>query len=288
MPFLVMKGTFRVAGTEPDGDTVQFILDDPSVIGAFRGRKPEINSSGRIKVRFEGIDALETHFNAKGLGEVQQPNPWADQATDRMLQLSGTTNIVWPDRKKAVRKATGGRGYILARPDKGVDKNKRVVGLVFSGTTAWSDGTQVRLDASGLGTSVNLTLAAEGLAYPIYYETLYYDLRDEFTRVVRQARSGNKGVWASDKSAGVQVTQAADVTVRNPVWPKLFRRITEYMGSQGGGANFSGFKNWLEASGERVWIQSRGQSTSIDEIVTVNGSTIGINVDLTDIIIEPK
>ena len=69
--YTLIKGQYSIhnpsdprRGPQPDGDTVNFFPDSLDFVRAlkrFSGRAPDI-SNGHINVRYEGIDALETHF----------------------------------------------------------------------------------------------------------------------------------------------------------------------------------------------------------------------------------
>src|SRR5438874_11805543 len=72
-------------GHQPDGDTVTFHADDVALVRSLRwlsGRGPNVNTRGNIPVRYEGIDALETHFQ----GAHQQIH-FANAARDENLRL---------------------------------------------------------------------------------------------------------------------------------------------------------------------------------------------------------
>ena len=70
-------------GPQPDGDTITFKPNDRSLVTSLKKYGsfwPDFNKRGTIPVRFEGIDALETHFNG-----AHQELKLADKARDFML-----------------------------------------------------------------------------------------------------------------------------------------------------------------------------------------------------------
>ena len=83
MPFIVIKGTYRLCGGspshptgfEPDGDSMEFRPDDPDLLDRLErvGRPCRLSSIGSTQLRFDGIDALELHY-----GGTHQPRPLAD------------------------------------------------------------------------------------------------------------------------------------------------------------------------------------------------------------------
>src|SRR5690349_18807079 len=73
-------------GPQPDGDTVQVHPNSIVLVlklPRFSGRAPSINN-GHINVRYEGIDALETHFQGD-----HQDLTFANAARGRNLELLG-------------------------------------------------------------------------------------------------------------------------------------------------------------------------------------------------------
>jgi hypothetical protein len=88
VPFLVITGTFHLVGRTPagnpsgfapDGDSVQFRPTDHSLLERLTrvGRPYRLTSIGSTQLRFEGIDALELHFDGS-----LEPRPLADRARD--------------------------------------------------------------------------------------------------------------------------------------------------------------------------------------------------------------
>ncbi len=95
MPFLMIKGSFFARGYSPDGDSTRFAADDPGLWRHLEGRRVRPNRRGHVRLRLEGIDALETHFSARGsIGDTHQPLALADAATDLALTPHGAL----PDR----------------------------------------------------------------------------------------------------------------------------------------------------------------------------------------------
>lgn len=87
MPFTLIHGTFRLVGRtrggkdtgfEPDGDSMQFKPDNAKLLDRLQnGSASRLTSIGSTQLRFEGIDALELHFEGS-----HQPRPLADNARD--------------------------------------------------------------------------------------------------------------------------------------------------------------------------------------------------------------
>src|SRR5207253_3096906 len=88
--YLIHRADDPRRGPQPDGDTVRFVPDDLQLLSSlprFSGRPPDIRSGG-INVRYECIDALETHFEG-----AHQDNTFSVGARDKNLALLGYTNV---------------------------------------------------------------------------------------------------------------------------------------------------------------------------------------------------
>src|SRR5262245_37648550 len=104
--YTLIKGQYSIhnaahprQGPQPDGDTITFIPDSIALVQGLRrlsGRAPDIRN-GHINVRYEAIDALETHFPTGNIS-THQDLTYANAARDRNLALVGFTNVVFfPD-----------------------------------------------------------------------------------------------------------------------------------------------------------------------------------------------
>jgi endonuclease YncB( thermonuclease family) len=244
MPFTLIKGSFRVVGMSPDGDSIRFAADDRSLINNLPGGPPDPNPRPTVQLRLEGIDALETHYAAR-----HQPTQWAHAARDRLLDFVGIRNVVWDANQATVVSANDGtRGWILSRQK---EKYGRPVAFLFAGESAEPDGSQIMLQIDLLRQSFNHTALAEGLAYPTYYEGLFSDLRNELTSVAQAARANDLGLWPVDRStAGFDATSLAVIIDDVAILPKLFRRLSDYMATAGTAV---GFREALALSQEPVW-----------------------------------
>ncbi len=277
MPFILIKGTFHVVGFSPDGDSIRF----KAKLASHWNLLPRaVDRSGmKAQLRLEGIDALETHYRSE---DLHQPKAFAEEARDELLSRLGITNVVWGE-KKVTSADDETDGYILTRD---TDGKGRPVCFVFAGDTPKPDGkTDAHLTPKWLKDSVNYKLAAAGLVYPMYYETLYYDLRNTLTAAVASARATPNTVWAVDKSPAVKVTSLGVLQTKHPVFPKLFRRLAEYLSDVN--TTVSGFKAWLAQKNEKVFVLSRGQPTHFDTVVEQTGKTVKLTVLPEDLVFEP-
>lgn len=212
MPFILIRGFFDPTSGVPDGDSVRFKAtdeDDP-LFDKLDGKvKVEFKSGGQVQLRYEGVDALEK-------GAI---SPFSEDATEGNIQLLGGRK---PDLA----------GYILSRR---TDPYGRPVCFVFTGDAPnWDNsggGEQLQVDL--LRQSVNYKLLQEGHVYPMFYDTLYKELRDEMVVATKEARAAKRGIWPADRSTiGFRVDIPLDLEKLPPIFPKLWRRLQTFYQQQ--------------------------------------------------------
>jgi endonuclease YncB( thermonuclease family) len=285
MPFIVIKGRFRLLGKnkngiatgfDPDGDSMQFQPDKPSLLKKLeRLSSPvRLTSINSTQLRFEGIDALELHFPAPGAGNVTQPRPLADDARDHLISKSGLNPVNFkPPKNITVQPPAihdGARGYILSRA---LEVHGRPVSFVFVGDPAERDGANVTLKSRLLRESLNFEMLRSGQSYPLFYDTLFADLRDELAQVSLKAKQNKLGLWSSDLTlTGVPAVSVPQLETSAVIFPKLFRRLTEFFGS--GKKKMSEFLPFMEAKKERVFDLDTTNNTHFDTFIDVTGNHV--------------
>jgi len=265
MSFTLIKGTFHVQGYSPDGDSIRFKARDSSLWKKLSGPAVEMNARGHAQLRIEAIDALETHYQG-----ACQPEKPARAAARYLLSQLGINEVVWNETHSSVVKAQDGTdGYILARS---TESNRRPVAFVFAGDTEEKDGAEIMLDESILKESFNYQILAQGLAYPMYYNGLFSDLRLPLTKAVTNAREEEKGLWPYDQTTkGFSVSSLKAITEEVAILPKLFRRIVDYMGE---GGKIDGFREHLQKGCEPLVRIKQVHFTRLDAIVEVRGDKV--------------
>jgi hypothetical protein len=274
MPFTLIKGTFHVVGYSPDGDSVRFQAADNSNWDKLSGPKVALNAKGHAQLRFEAIDALETHFM-----DHHQPEEWAQKALEFTLSSLGITGVQWNQPHTRVVAANDGvDGYIVTRA---AERNHRPISFVYSGTTDEADGSSINLDVARMQDCVNYKLLQTGLAYPTYYRGLFPDLRNAMTSAVQDCRQNQVGIFGVDRTnVGFVVQGLSSITEDSVILPKLFRRLVEYLE---GGGSVGGFLHFMEAKAEEIVIISTGHATHFDTIIDVQGQTVRLTVPPEDI-----
>jgi hypothetical protein len=284
MPMLCLAGTYRVIGTEPDGDSIRFYPDDPSQWARVPGPHPvQTNATGGAQLRLDAIDALETHYGARGSVPLHQPLDFAHKAADELLRWLGFRGVQRDGEK--VTQATPDQlpGYLLTR---GADLYGRCVALVGRGDPPGASGSQVNVTVALLRRTANHRLITTGLAYPTYYLKLYPDLRRELTKQTLSARP-DKGLWALDRSQkGVEIESLATLTDDAVILPKLFRRLVDYLALNNDDPSLSGFKAYLAQRPDQVFILSTGHYTGFDYVVEVRKQVVRLTTAPEDLVFQ--
>lgn len=256
MSFLLIKGWFKPQAGIPDGDSVRFLAHNVELWTKLEGRQPVLakgpKTTDTVQLRFEGIDSIE-----KGATK-----PLAYQARDTMFQLIGFDENDNPEPE----------GYVLVRMTD--DKTGRPIAFVFAGTTRKQDGDEVFLDGPMLQKSVNYLQMRQGFAYPLYYNTLFASLREEFNRALAQARNDGLGYWPFDQTqAGVKVKTKADLSEIHPIWPKLWSRLETFLRNHD---SLTGFIDFLEEKNERIDILPIMEERGLQDIVKVKNKKVSL------------
>jgi len=238
-------------GPEPDGDTISFLPDHDDLVQAlrrFNGRPPDRKHLGTYSVRFEGIDALETHYKNK-----HQNLDFANAARDLMLRQAGFETVTFfADRPNKVETAVPHPvpGYVLAT---GIEANGRIVAQVYAGQpdAGMADGDPVFVDEARLDRSVNAALVRAGLAYGEFYTTMPFPLIVHLRDVVGQARAAGAGFWPKESAGLDQPASPASVADLTDLvmFPKLYRRLVDYFTDNH--TDLSAFDTWVRATPER-------------------------------------
>jgi len=259
MPFTLIKGRFVPKAGVPDGDSVRFRADDPELWKKLEGNPVKLGTGaqtlGTVQLRLEGIDAIEK-------GAIQ---PLAHEARDNLFKLIRFN----PERSPEPP------GYLLARMTD--DKTRRPICFIFAGAAPLPDGAEVRLEPKLLRTSVNYRQMLAGYAYPLYYNTLFAELRNAFNVAYLKARKQKRGYWPSDAtSVGVTISSSAQLETIAPIWPKLWRRLQEYLRKND---DLGGFIVFLTAKNERIDVLDVMEERGLQDLVRVRGNRVSLIED---------
>lgn len=262
MEYTLLKGTFKPS--DPDGDSVHFMPNKPELLRQLprrnRRRYPNIKRCETVKIRYEGIDTLETDYRSENQG------CFAEAATNKNLEF-----LKEPNQNSHQDGET--QGYILAHL---CGRYGRPIAFAFIGGTERADGTRVQLDVDEMQRSVNFQMIQSGFAYPCFYSTLAADLRAVMAAAVDSARKDeNIEFWIHDHTQQGVEWQGPDlVSNLQPIFPKLWRRLVKY--SKDGGDTLDAFIDYLRFQIDIVYIISESQFTTLDRIVTVDNNTLNM------------
>lgn len=296
MPYKLIKGEFHVhypdlplSGPEPDGDTVKFLPDNQTLVDTLSapGRSAAFNQRGMINLRFEGIDALETHF-----AESHQNLRWAKAARNELLSRIGFIDIEFAERNPNKIFAIENhpqRGYILAN---NLDTFGRIIAFVYTGDAPRVDGSQVFIEEGHINQSLNYQLLEAGLAYPAFYTSLPSELKDGLAQLVRSKRQQAVGLWPESTATTEQTatfTEGLAEIEEFVMWPKLFRRLVRYVGA--GFTTLAQLDAWLREDpvnrDDRVLLPNGELGNMHDVINVVAPLQLRMNYEPEDLVIVP-
>jgi endonuclease YncB( thermonuclease family) len=259
MPFTVITGHFVPKAGVPDGDSVRFRADNPELWKKLEGTPVKLGTGvetlDTVQLRLEGIDAIEK----------KAIQPLALEARDNLFKLIGFD----PDQ------APQPPGYLLARMTD--DKTRRPICFIFAGAPAQPDGSDVRLVPKLLRTSANYRQMQAGYAYPLYYNTLFAELRNAFTVAYLKAKKEKRGYWPTDATRrGITISSSDQLETIAPIWPKLWRRLQEYLRTHD---DLSGFIDFLAAKNERIDVLDVMEERGLQDLVKVRGNKVSLIED---------
>jgi endonuclease YncB( thermonuclease family) len=288
MPMILIQGKYKILSTAPDGDSIRFYPNNPELWTKL-ATKVRPNHAGGAQLRLDAIDALETHFSARGgsIGMQHQPFKYGHGGASELLNYLGFKDVERSKSEK-ITSATPEEvpGFILTRF---ADTYGRSVAFVFKGETSSSDGSDVFLDKSLLKKSANYHLISQGLAYPTFYSKLFPDVRKELASSAEKARSKSKGLWSEDKTnTGFTLKNLETITDDVVILPKLFRRLLSYLAINDGSFALDGFSKYLDSLDDKIIILPDGHVTGFDYVVKVEGQKVQLTQQPEDIVFVEK
>lgn len=280
---LCLRGELVVIGKQPDGDSIRFVPDTPTLLArldhAGRARR---SSDGSLQLRVEGIDAPETHYNTLA-------QPLGDPARDRLLALCGFTDVQHGTGAQAqtVTDATPPRiaAAILSHT---VDADGRPVSFLLVGALP-PDGADVPIAPALLRRTLNARLLADGSAYLTLYASLDKPLRAGLRAIAARAHDGGLGVWPRDASAGFTLTTQASIGPDGAlILPKLFRRCSDYLRTRTPGETLP---DWLRARPDTEDDElsvAGGPLVRLSDLIEQRGDEIAFTAPLLDLVFQER
>src|SRR5262245_10380533 len=293
--YTLIKGKFWIMypdaprqGPQPDGDTITFQPDNPALVRGLprlSGRGPNMNARGNIPVRYEGIDALETHFEG-----AHQQLQFANAARDENLRLVGFKNVkFFPDLPNNVQSVDQNPlvGYVIAN---GIEANGRLLGLVYPGHTSMQDGSKPFVEAALIDQSINVKLITAKLAYMEPYDTMPISLVQHLRTVIAPARQAKAELFAAEDVNTTKSVAIPDLAKLQGLvmWPKLFRRLAAYFSQ--GHAGLGQFDSWIREDPVHRDDSLRlpdGEKSNMHDTYTLDGNTLKLKFNPEDLLIAP-
>ena len=263
MAFNVIKGTLHIVGYSPDGDSIRFRAYEPDHWQRLYGKAVRLNNKQHAQLRIESIDTLETHYSGE-----HQPKLFADAATERLFCELGIHNVRWNEsRSKVLAALDGVDAFIVTRR---TDRYGRPIVFLYPEHAGLQDGQDLFVNKTNIKQSINYAMLAAGMAYPTFYDGLFYDLRDAFAQAAQRAREQEKGLWAVDKTNNyIAINTLADLTDSHVILPKLFRRMLAHI-KDVGEFDATAFIRQMKEKEERVFILNRLHFTYLHNLLEVN------------------
>ncbi|MDB5096202.1 MAG: hypothetical protein JWM80_623 [Cyanobacteria bacterium RYN_339] len=243
LPFYrFLHGRLVIRGKQPDGDSVRFVADSPDFYSDLRyaRRIRPSQEDGSVQLRLEGIDAPEVHY-----GPYAQP--YGDEAREAFLRMLGFTEVEFEQGERNRVQASTPESVDVTVLTHAADANGRVVSYLLPRQDE-QDGFEGRIDATLLRASYNCRMLLEGHAYYMAYTSTPKLHQDVFREAAVAARKARLGLWPLDRTPEWVLTAQEDIGPHGQlIFPKLFRRCTDYMAACRGGYR-GDLADWLVAS----------------------------------------
>lgn len=187
-----------------------------------------------LKIRFEGVDTPETHFNGYSgrpgtTGAVVKQN-YGYLARDQLFQLLGEafeSEEGGPHVRLECRIINDRRFY---------DSHKRVIGQLYM---------------EGDNESINMQMVESGYAFPMFYESMETQIIEDMRQRSKHAYDRDSGAWREytvrpiDGSPPVPHNASGEINDWGDVnYPKFWRRWISY-NYDPNGRPFQTFVDWL-------------------------------------------
>jgi hypothetical protein len=279
--YLVLHGAFVIEGKQPDGDSIRFRPDRPELLQKLkRANRIEPSKDGTVQLRLEGIDAPELHYE-----NVAQP--FSKEPRDVLLSWFGFSSVTYTPKGLQVKTSNPKfmRGAILA---KAAEVYGRPISYALRETDAATleDGARITVSTDLLARTINAHMLETGMAYYTVYSSQPVEHRAAFRAITEAARREKRGVWATDSTNEFKLSTLEDVTERQLILPKLFRRAVVYFQDREKG--FDGtLADWFAKypnRDDRLEIGER--RTKLSSILEVNGDRVRVLVDFLDVILD--
>ena len=275
MPSLLcLRGSLIVVGKSPDGDSIRFRPDTPSLVSRLKdASRADPSADGTYQLRLDAIDTPETHY--EGLAQ-----PLGEPARDDLLTWVGFTSVTWSGDTVSASTPASIPAAILSGL---VDVNGRPIVLLLRDALP-ADGTMVAVDEALLERTANWAQLASGAAYGTYYADTDAAIRSALVAPARAARDAGLGVWATDATGAFDLRSQASIGPDGVViLPKLFRRCSDYLKDRMSGETLP---HWLgrqrtgaNPEDDQVFVGGAADPVFLSTLITQDGTRISLTAD---------
>jgi endonuclease YncB( thermonuclease family) len=279
--YLVLHGAFVIEGKQPDGDSIRFRPDDLNLLQKLkRANRIEPSKDGTVQLRLEGIDAPELHYE-----NVAQP--FSKEPRDVLLTWFGFTDVTFTPKGLQVKTSNpkSVRGAILAQAAEVYGRPISYT-LLERDTKQLEDGSRITVNTDLLSRTINAHMLETGMAYYTVYSSQPAEHRAAFRAITETARREKRGVWAVDRTNEFTLSTLEDVTERQVILPKLFRRAVVYFQDREKKGFTGSLADWFATYPDRDdRLQIGERRTKLSSILEVKGDRVRVLTDFLDVVL---
>lgn len=288
--FRAITGSLLIVDYAPDGDSVRFVADKPAQFAGLKGgyRIKPSKKDGSVQLRLEGIDAPETHY-----GSAAQP--YGSKARDALLDLLGFDKLQFGKDGNTVTAATP-TSVEATIFTKASDPHGRPISYLSAGH-AVKDGAENALGEARLRDTVNYRMVANGNAYPLLYSSTPTTHRSLLRAAAQAARSRRKGLWKLDDTQDFKLVDQSSIGPQGElIFPKLFRRCTDYLRAAASSSVDYDLTDWLHehaSENDALFIEKAIEvcqdgtvhaNLHLSNLIQQRNSHIAITADITEVV----
>jgi endonuclease YncB( thermonuclease family) len=280
-PYLVLRGAFVIEGKQPDGDSIRFRPDDLNLLQKLkRANRIEPSKDGTVQLRLEGIDAPELHYE-----NVAQP--FSKEPRDALLTWFRFTDVTYTPKGLQVKTSNpkSVRGAILAQAAE-VYGRPISYAMLERDAKQLEDGSRITVSADLLSRTINAHMLETGMAYYTVYSSQPVEHRTAFRAITETARREKRGVWAVDATSEFTLSTLKDVTEKQVILPKLFRRAVVYFQDREKKGFTGTLADWFAAYPDRDdRLEIGDRRTKLSSILEVKGDRVQVLTDFLDVVL---
>jgi endonuclease YncB( thermonuclease family) len=277
-----LRGAFVIEGKQPDGDSIRFRPDDLNLLQKLkRANRIEPSNDGTVQLRLEGIDAPELHYE-----NVAQP--FSKEPRDALLIWFGFADVTYTPKGLQVKTSNpkSVRGVILAQAAEVYGRPINYA-LLERDAKQLEDGSRITVSIDLLSRTINAHMLETGMAYYTVYSSQPAEHRTAFRAITETARREKRGVWAVDVTNEFMLSTLEDVTEKQLILPKLFRRAIAYFQDREKKGFTGTLADWFATYPDRDdRLQIRERRTKLSSILEVKGDRVRMLTDFLDVVLD--